>query len=139
MLLSSKAALARFADLKQELQREAGGSMPREALVQEALQRLSFSILWPFRIVMAMSEDRSPLYHVVLNHGAQGLDEEIWTMRGWHREKDVIRLAVTFRNLLYFAGDNAARSGEIDGGLAFAMREVQAVMNSYPDVDEDAS
>ena len=139
MLLNADAALARYEALKHEVQRDSGGNVPRQFFVTEALHRLSHSILWPFRIVAGLGDDQVPVLHVVLNHGGQGNDEGIWMMRGWHRETDVIRLTVTFRNLFYSGHVYALESGSIGYGLEYAMPHVQEVMRAYTDKEDDSS
>lgn len=126
MLLSTDIAALHWLDLRKEM--FAGNSTPeRQQRLVEALHKFSEELLWPFRIVLSIHQS-PPVFYLVLNLGGQGLDEDIWQMNGFHREKDIIRLAVIFRNI-YYSGHKEFEENGNYGMLVYSMGNVQRLMS----------
>ena len=135
IILSSRAALACWRDVRKRSQ--AGNSTPeRQERLREAMYSFSTQYLWPLRILVE-APSPNPRFLLVMNWGGQGNDEDLWEMRGWHREQDIIRLAVRFRNI-YLAGHRShAYAGQVDSGLMHSMENVRRLMTIYGHVDSD--
>ncbi|UQN05480.1 hypothetical protein [Deinococcus sp. QL22] len=134
MILSSEAALQQYHQLREQM--GAGNSTKeRQGRMQDLLLFFSQSLLAPFRIALELKEPK-PTFHLLVNQGAQGMDEHLWEMHGYYREMDMIRLAVTFRNIYYSGHVMQRETQKLEGSLIQAMPNVENVMLRFLNSDE---
>jgi hypothetical protein len=127
MLLHSEVVLQRYDIIKREISARA----PNGSVMTEAMREVSHELIWPFRIVVGPQEKgEKPRFLLVLNHGGQGNDEIIWEMHGYHRERDILILGTRFRNIFYFGHAQALETGQMNEGLMYVMRNVEAAMQA---------
>ena len=78
-------------------------------------------LTWPFQVMRFGSR-----YTVFFVRG-QGMEDELWTLKGARAERDAIMLSVILRNLFAEGNRDALRQGRIHSFLGFALPEVRVV------------
>jgi hypothetical protein len=93
-LLSIEAGMAYYDHLKQQ----ASASSPGSGGADSLQLMFSLEVTHPIRVVRVQQGHSKPDYVLLLVHG-HGLEEDLWFLRGEHRERDAIRLSMVMRNM----------------------------------------
>ncbi|MFC4456564.1 hypothetical protein [Deinococcus sonorensis] len=94
---------------------------------RQALWRMA-QLTWPFQVMRFEPDEEQPRPHYVvfLVHG-MGMEEDLWTLPGEHRERDAVRLSIVLRNM-YAAGQrDVLEQNRLTEYLGYALSAVRQV------------
>ena len=97
----------------------------------ETLWRMA-QLTWPFQVMrFKPGEGQTRPRYVVFFVRGQGMEEELWTLKGDRRERDAVRLSILLRNIYSAGNRDALSAGQLDWFLNFALPMVKQVNTAW--------
>lgn len=126
--LPSDLAVAQYKALRTDFRKDDSSAQGRIRATERSLQTMWEQYTAPYRVVRHTEYgDEVHPHYVIYRVEGHGLEQEVWHLRGEHRELDAVRLSVMLRNEMVQAQQEALEEGDINWSLRHCRQQVLAL------------